>query len=186
MAPSHTPWCSTYWKENLRVTLDYGRQLYLLIILWPELGVQLNFKILRNFMRPILYDEALFVHKLLRTLKFYSVVRFPINHISYSNICFICASSIYLHIIWLTVSVLSLHYHRLLLCSVLSIFALIWFIHETIVRAVLRNIFNVYTVGWVYRIHRLHLCWGFRESPEKYPGYDIKQSDGESVVMLNL
>ena len=31
VAPSPTPWCSSYRKGNLRVTLDYGRQLYLLI-----------------------------------------------------------------------------------------------------------------------------------------------------------
>ena len=31
VAPSPTPWCSSYRKRSLRVTLDYGRQLYLLI-----------------------------------------------------------------------------------------------------------------------------------------------------------
>ena len=31
VAPFSTPWCSSYRKGNLRVTLDYGRQLYLLI-----------------------------------------------------------------------------------------------------------------------------------------------------------
>ena len=30
VAPSPTPWCSSYWKGSLRVTLDYGRLLYLL------------------------------------------------------------------------------------------------------------------------------------------------------------
>ena len=29
--PSLTPWCSSYRKGGLRVTLDYGRQLYLYI-----------------------------------------------------------------------------------------------------------------------------------------------------------
>ena len=28
VAPSPTPWCCSYRKGNLRVTLDYGRQLY--------------------------------------------------------------------------------------------------------------------------------------------------------------
>ena len=28
LAPSPTPWCSSYRKGSLRVTLDYGRQLY--------------------------------------------------------------------------------------------------------------------------------------------------------------
>ena len=32
VAPSPTPWCSSYRKGSLRVTLDYGRQLYLLTI----------------------------------------------------------------------------------------------------------------------------------------------------------
>ena len=29
VAPSATPWCSSYWKGSLLVALDYGRQLYL-------------------------------------------------------------------------------------------------------------------------------------------------------------
>ena len=33
VAPSPTPWCSSYRKGSLRVTLDYGRQLYLLTYL---------------------------------------------------------------------------------------------------------------------------------------------------------
>ena len=33
VAPSRTPWCSSYRKGSLRVTLDYGRQLYLLYLL---------------------------------------------------------------------------------------------------------------------------------------------------------
>ena len=32
VAPSPTPWCSSYRKGSFRVTLDYGRQLYLLYI----------------------------------------------------------------------------------------------------------------------------------------------------------
>ena len=31
VAPSLTPWCSSYRKRSLRVTLDYDRQLYLLL-----------------------------------------------------------------------------------------------------------------------------------------------------------
>ena len=34
VAPSPTPWCSSYRKGSLRVTLDYGRQLYLLIYIY--------------------------------------------------------------------------------------------------------------------------------------------------------
>ena len=32
VVPSPTPWCSSYRKGSLRVTLDYGRQLYFTIL----------------------------------------------------------------------------------------------------------------------------------------------------------
>ena len=32
VAPSPTPWCSSSRKGSLRVTLDYGRQLYFLLL----------------------------------------------------------------------------------------------------------------------------------------------------------
>ena len=35
--PSPTPWCSSYWKGSLLVPLDYGRQLYLLLIKVPKI-----------------------------------------------------------------------------------------------------------------------------------------------------
>ena len=35
-------------------------------------------------------------------------------------------------------------------------------------------------------IHRLHLCWGVRQSQNEFPGYDIKQSDGEASVMMEF
>ena len=34
VAPSPTPWCSSYRKWSLRVTLDYGRQLYFTLLLF--------------------------------------------------------------------------------------------------------------------------------------------------------
>ena len=34
VAPSPTPWCSSYRKRSLRVTLDYGRQLYLYLSIY--------------------------------------------------------------------------------------------------------------------------------------------------------
>ena len=36
VAPSPTPWCSTYWKGSLQITLDNGHQLYfyLLMLNW--------------------------------------------------------------------------------------------------------------------------------------------------------
>ena len=36
VAPSPTPWCSSYRKGSLRVTLDYGRQLYFTYIIFKE------------------------------------------------------------------------------------------------------------------------------------------------------
>ena len=41
-------------------------------------------------------------------------------------------------------------------------------------------------VGWGGRKHLLHLCRGVRPPPNECPGYDIKQSDGEVPVMLEL
>ena len=34
VAPSPTPWCSSYRKGSLRVTLDYGRQLYFTLYIY--------------------------------------------------------------------------------------------------------------------------------------------------------
>ena len=36
VAPSQTPWCSSYRKGILRVTLDYGRQLYFLLFIYKD------------------------------------------------------------------------------------------------------------------------------------------------------
>ena len=33
VAPSPTPWCSSYWKGSLRITLDYRCQLYFTILI---------------------------------------------------------------------------------------------------------------------------------------------------------
>ena len=43
----------------------------------------------------------------------------------------------------------------------------------------------LFTVGWGCRIHWLHLCRGVR-FPNKCPGYDTKQSDGEGPVTMVL
>ena len=40
-------------------------------------------------------------------------------------------------------------------------------------------------IGWVCRIHRLHLYRGVRPS-NKSPGHETKQSDDEALVMLEL
>ena len=37
VTPSPTPWCSSYWKGSLQVTLDYGRQHYL-----PNIGMMVT------------------------------------------------------------------------------------------------------------------------------------------------
>ena len=39
VAPSPTPWCSSYRKGSLRVTLDYGRQLYFLLMYKEDLAL---------------------------------------------------------------------------------------------------------------------------------------------------
>ena len=41
-------------------------------------------------------------------------------------------------------------------------------------------------VGWGCRIHRLIRCRGVPPLPNKCPGYDTKQSDGEVPVMQEL
>ena len=41
-------------------------------------------------------------------------------------------------------------------------------------------------VGSGSRIHRLHLCRGVRPPPHECPRYDIKQSDGEVPITLEL
>ena len=41
-------------------------------------------------------------------------------------------------------------------------------------------------IGWGCRIHCLILSWGARPPPNECPGYDTKQSDGETAVMLEL
>ena len=39
-------------------------------------------------------------------------------------------------------------------------------------------------VDWGSGLHQLHQCKGMRPPPNKCPGYDTKQSDGEAPVML--
>ena len=41
-------------------------------------------------------------------------------------------------------------------------------------------------IGWVCRIHRLHLCRGVRPLPNECPVYDTRHSDGEVPVMLEI
>ena len=61
VAPSPKPWCSSYRKGSLRVTLDYGRQLYLGLATvdlfsnrdqYPEC-IALNFKFALNTYKRI-------------------------------------------------------------------------------------------------------------------------------------
>ena len=43
------------------------------------------------------------------------------------------------------------------------------------------------SVGWGCRIYQLHLCRGIKHPhPNKCPGHDTKQSDGEVPVMLEI
>ena len=50
VATSPTPWCSSYRKGNLRVTLDYGRQLYLLTCIKMHLAL--------NNLRRLMYHKT--------------------------------------------------------------------------------------------------------------------------------
>ena len=42
VAPSPTPWCSSYWKGRLLVALNYSRQLYFLLRLSAATGAKNN------------------------------------------------------------------------------------------------------------------------------------------------
>ena len=61
VAPSPTPWCSSYRKGSLRVTLDYGRQLYLLIYIYEE-HLKINHIFCNNicFSRPYIFWNVRF------------------------------------------------------------------------------------------------------------------------------
>ena len=66
----------------------------------------------------------------------------------------------------------------------LFLFAQLWY------QVFLSNTNNLHTVVWLLSrlgciIHRLLFCRGVSPRTE-YPGYDIKQSDGEAPVMLEL
>ena len=62
VAPSPTHWCSSYRKGSLRVTLDYGRQLYFtLLLLVPRLNAVLFNVLLFVFMIMALRIFRLFV-----------------------------------------------------------------------------------------------------------------------------
>ena len=52
VAPSPTPWCSSYWKRSLLVALDYGCQLYLLTI-----------RLIENFKNKKEIDDSLVKNK---------------------------------------------------------------------------------------------------------------------------
>ena len=45
---------------------------------------------------------------------------------------------------------------------------------------------NDLPVGWGCRIHWLHFCRGVRPPSHECPGYDTKQFDGRTPVMLEL
>ena len=49
VAPSPTPWCSSYRKGSLRVTLDYGRQLYFTYIVWNRFTTKSYFNLIEIF-----------------------------------------------------------------------------------------------------------------------------------------
>ena len=54
VAPSLTSRCSSYWKENLLVALNNGRQLYLLYL--PKEKWKLNKTLIVNIIVPLAFD----------------------------------------------------------------------------------------------------------------------------------
>ena len=61
VAPSPTPWCSSYQKGSLWVVLDYSRQLYLLYLLWR---VEVIDRHLMHLNREILTGLRIFFDRL--------------------------------------------------------------------------------------------------------------------------
>ena len=65
-----------------------------------------------------------------------------------------------------------------------------WFIYSFIHLFFIILRYFICPVGWGSRIHRLYICRGVIPHPHthtnEYPGYDIKQSDGEVPGMLEL
>ena len=47
----------------------------------------------------------------------------------------------------------------------------------------LATVVEGYSVGWGWRIHRLHLCRGVTPTPNECRVYNTKRSDGEAPVM---
>ena len=71
VAPSHTPWCSSYWKWSLWVTVDYSRQLYFYL----QYAVAYNLFLL--FLNIVLYSiYQIFFLSSMDFRRFYSVILF--------------------------------------------------------------------------------------------------------------
>ena len=81
VAPFPTPWCSSYWKGSLRVTLDYGRQLYLLTYLQ---GLVVRLRLRDLFVFVILQDRFYVVHiPLVRAVKFKFLAQLPVDNLAH-------------------------------------------------------------------------------------------------------
>ena len=93
-------------------------------------------------------------------VKFQFLEQFPMNHFPYPEVSLICVSLLHSLSIWLLVSYQSHRRLHMQFCG--------W-----------RG------VGRGCRIHRLLLYTGVR-LPNKFPGYDTKQFDGEVPVILEL
>ena len=57
VAPSPTLWCSSYRKGSLRVTLDYGRQLYHILIIPNAFLLLCHFKYICSCFLLIFYSQ---------------------------------------------------------------------------------------------------------------------------------
>ena len=57
VAPSPTSWCSSYRKGSLRVTLDYGRQLYFLLIWERNCKYSAKFNRMARILKTIFFTR---------------------------------------------------------------------------------------------------------------------------------
>ena len=92
VAPSPTPWCSSYRKGSLQVTLDYGRQLYFYLHLYLYMYIYINMNIYLHAFYIYIYVNAcihyqskVFGHPLFLILK----VLFLMKQVKHHNV-FIC------------------------------------------------------------------------------------------------
>ena len=135
VAPSPTHWCSSYRKGSLRVTLDYGRQLFTIIrsgIRWSVCMPMSQRSLCVSFSRT---DAGLCIYHLLVWSNFNFLHISPWITLPTQS-CLVlysfCVNLLHSVIMWLMASSLSLHSLHLLFSIFLSILALIWLVLTTL------------------------------------------------------